>query len=413
MHDNLKAQKESVSPGQGPGAGRRGEGDGSTFRSQLGLILFLTAIFFLNFLSRIVFAPLMPGIETDLGLAHAEAASLFLLIGVGYFVALLGSGFVSCRLTHRGTIILSALAMGGVLMGISLSSGLWTIRISLLVLGMAAGLYLPSGIATLTSVIQAQHWGKAIAIHELAPNMSFVAAPLLAEALLLWVSWRGVVLFLGICSLLVGLVFTRFGGGARFGGEAPGFISVKALLSEPSFWIMALLFSIGISATLGIYTMLPLYLVTEHGLHRNWANTLIALSRISGLFMAFFAGWASDRFGPNRTISTVFFLTGLATVFLGMVPTAWIVVIVFLQPIMAVCFFPPGFAALSAITPPSARNIAVSLTVPLAFVIGGGAIPIGIGAMGDAGSFGAGIALTGGLILLGSLLSLFLKPARS
>lgn len=225
--------------------------------------------------------------------------------------------------------------------------------------------------------------------------------------------FTGVLLFLGGCSILAGVAFARFGAGGRFGGEAPGLNAIKTLISEPAFWIMALLFSIGISATLGIYTMLPLYLVAEHAFDRNWANTLIALSRISGLFMAFFAGWASDRFGPTKTITTVFVITGLATILLGQLPSSWIVLIVFLQPVMAVCFFPPGFAALSAITPPAARNIAVSLTVPFAFVIGGGIVPIGIGALGDSGSFGMGMALTGVLILLGALLSLFLKPARS
>jgi len=279
-------------------------------------------------------------------------------------------------------------------------------------LGMAAGLYLPSGIATLTSAVKVKHWGKAIAIHEMAPNLGFVAAPLLAEALLLWFTWRGVLFFLGAASVAAGLAFARFGHGGRSLGEAPGFHSIKSLLAEPSFWIMAFLFSIGISGTLGIFTMLPLYLVAEHGIERNWANTLIAVSRISGLFMAFLAGWVSDRFGPNRTISIVFLLTGLATILLGVLPTNWVMILIFLQPVIAACFFPPGFSALSAITPPDARHIAVSLTVPLAFVIGGGAIPMGIGAMGDAGSFGSGVALTGCLILLGALISLFLKSNR-
>jgi len=66
-----------------------------SFFSQLGPILFLTTIFFLNFIGRIVFAPLMPSIENDLGLDHTEAGSIFLLISLGYFISLLGSGFVS------------------------------------------------------------------------------------------------------------------------------------------------------------------------------------------------------------------------------------------------------------------------------------------------------------------------------
>ena len=75
-------------------------------------LLLLTSIFFVNFLARIVLAPLMPGIESDLEISHAEAGSLFLVISLGYFVSLLGSGFISSRLTHKRTIILSAMVLG-------------------------------------------------------------------------------------------------------------------------------------------------------------------------------------------------------------------------------------------------------------------------------------------------------------
>lgn len=380
-----------------------------SFRSQLRPLIFLTTIFFLNFISRIILAPLLPAIEEDLGLGHTESGSLFMLISIGYFVTLLGSGFLSKRITHKKTIILSAMAVGFSLLAIAPSKGLWGIRLALLLLGMSAGIYLPSGIAALTSLISTKHWGKAIAIHELAPNMSFVAAPLISEVLLVWFSWRGVLFILGCCSLLIGIAFARFGRGGEFPGQAPGFGSSKALFAEPGFWIMIILFSLSISSSLGVYAMLPLYLVAEQGMARHWANTLIALSRISGLVMALVAGWTSDHIGPRRTIGGVFLLTGIMTILLGVVSGSWIVVIVFLQPLVAVCFFPPGFAALSSIGPPSARNVAVSITISVAFILGAGAIPMGIGFIADAGSFAVGISLVGGLILLGSLLSLRLK----
>ena len=43
------------------------------------------------------------------------------------------------------------------------------------------------------------------------------------------------------------------------------------------------------------------------------------------------------------------------------------------------------------------------------FILGAGAIPAGIGLMGDAGSFSLGIGLVGVLILLGSILCLRLR----
>ena len=126
---------------------------GLTIRRGIGPLLLLTAIFFLNFFSRIVNAPLMPEIEADLGISHRSAGSLFFMISSGYFVALIGSGWVAARLTHRKTIILSTGVLGLALALTAFSDSLGSIRMTLLVVGLAAGLYLPSGVATLTDLI--------------------------------------------------------------------------------------------------------------------------------------------------------------------------------------------------------------------------------------------------------------------
>jgi len=372
-------------------------------------ILLLASIFLLNFLGRVILAPLLPTIERDLGVGHAEAGSLFLFISVGYFISLLASGFVASRLMHYRTIILSASAIGLALVAISLSDSQPGVLVGLVLVGLSAGLYLPSGISTLTSLVGPNQWGKALAVHELAPNLGFVLAPLISEALLKWFSWRGILAVMGVASIAAGVAFARFGKGGRFPGAAPSIASLQDILAKPAFWIMTILFSLGITGSLGIYAMLPLYLVAERGLDQYSANVLVAVSRISGLAMAFLAGWATDRFGAKKIMAAVFLLTGSMTVLLGLTKGYWLVIIVFLQPMLAVCFFPAGFAALSCIGPASSRNVAVSLAIPLAFLIGAGTIPAGIGIMGDFAHFAMGFGLAGGLILVGFVLTITLK----
>ena len=375
----------------------------SSFRSQIPPLLCLALIFFLNFLSRVVLAPLLLTIERNLNIGHGEAGSLFLFISLGYFPALFGSGFVSSRLTHRRTIILSSVAVGLSLFAISLSYTLWAIRSGLILLGLSAGLYLPSGIAVITDMVSPKNLGKAIAVHELAPNVGLLGAPLVVEGLMIWFSWRGVIAVLGGAALCAGVVFVRLGKGGEFFGETPNTRTLPVLLTLPSLWIMMALFSMGIGATLGIFAMLPLYLVAERGLARGWANTLVALSRIPGPGVAFLGGWATDRLGPRRALGGVFLTTGMATVLLGIVREEWLIPVLFLQPVFAVCFFPAGFAALSKIGPPKVRNVAVSLTIAVAFLIGGGGIPSGIGIMAEEGFFSVGIMLVGAL-LIGSII---------
>jgi NNP family nitrate/nitrite transporter-like MFS transporter len=99
----------------------------------------------------------------------------------------------------------------------------------------------------------------------------------------------------------------------------------------------------------------------------------------------------------------------ILSILLGALPGSWVILMIFLQPVIAVCFFPPGFSVLSSIGPPGLRNVAVSLTIPVAFIVGGGAIPALIGYMGDTASFASGITLVGVLILMGVMLSPYLK----
>jgi NNP family nitrate/nitrite transporter-like MFS transporter len=382
---------------------------GNSFLNQLGPLLILTSIFFINFVSRIVLAPLIPRIETDLNLTHADAGTLFFMISLGYFITLIGSGFVSSRFTHKRTIIISNTALGFALIGTAFCGGAWTMRLGLFSLGMAAGLYLPSGIATLMSIISFRHWGKALAIHEMAPNLSFVAAPLICEAVLVWFSWRTAFLLIGFVALIMIPVFVGHSRGGEFMGEAPSFVSFRQLFGNLSVWIMVLLFSLGVISTMGIYTMLPLYLVTDHAIDRNLANTLIALSRIASVVMAFVGGWATDRIGPRQTLRIVLLLTGLITLLLGIAPRSLILYTVFFQPLVAVCFFPAGFAAMSLVVSTKLRSIAVSLIIPLAIVIGSGLAPVFIGWIGDMGSFAIGITVCGGLITAGSISTGLLK----
>jgi NNP family nitrate/nitrite transporter-like MFS transporter len=391
------------------GGGQKQTDPHPTLGARLIPLLLLTSIFFVNFLARIVLAPLMPDVESDLNISHAEAGSLFLAISLGYFISLLSSGFISSRLTHKQTILSSALALGLTMISTSFCTGLWLMRLGVFLLGVAAGPYLPSAIATLTTLFDSRHWGRAIAIHELAPNLGFVLAPLICELVMYWYSWRTVFRVIGVMALFLSIVFSRFARGGEFHGEPVGYTAFRKILSQPAFWVMVVLFSLGISSTLGIYSMLSLFLVTEHGMELNWANTLIALSRVASLAVTLAGGWATDRFGPRHVLRIVFLLSGLMTVFIGMASTDWVTVAVFLQPVMAVCFFPAGLAALSMVSSSRDRNLAVSLTVPMAFIVGGGATPTFVGYMGDVHSFGSGIALVGGAIMMGAFISGYLK----
>jgi NNP family nitrate/nitrite transporter-like MFS transporter len=381
----------------------------SAFGAQLGPLYFLVVIFLLNFVSRIILSPLLPTIERELAISHSQAGFLFFLTSGGYLVGLLSSGLLASRTKHRVAIVVSSAGVGIAMLTVAFAASLGVMRCGLFGVGFAAGLYMPSAIATITSLVDRAHWGKAIAVHELAPNLAFFISPFIAELFLKWASWRSALGILGALSILASVSFARFGRGGDFPGESPLSSAFGTLVRTPTFWLMIILFGRGESSTVGVYAMLPLYLVTERAFEPTWANTILAFSRSHGPILGLLGGWASDKLGAGRTIVISLGFTGVMTLLLGLLSEAGLSVAVLFQPLVAVWFFPAAFAAIAMITPPNARNLAVSFSVPFGFLIGGGVIPTFIGAMGDAGSFATGFTLTGVLISAGALMALLLR----
>ncbi len=368
-------------------------------------ILFLASIFYLNFIARIIFAPLLPTIEKGLSISHTEAGSFFFFISFGYFSGLLLSGFISKKITHQSLIGLSAVLIGGILLLLATLTSFREIAACLVLIGFVAGQYLPSGIATITHLVSSKNWGKAFSVHEWAPNLAFITAPLLSELFLRWMTWQHVFYVIGSFSLFFGILYLKVGKGGRFHGHAPNLRTLRILFRTRGFWVMIFLFGMGMGGSLGVYTMLPLYLVSGRGFDQAWVNTIVGLSRVSGLFMTLVSGWLTDKIGPRKAIGIILAASGTVTIFLGIIKRPLLLPLVFLQPLFATCFFPAGFAALARITSHEMQNITVSFTIPFSFLIGGGAIPTFIGFTGDLGAFGAGISIVGA-VTVGSILLL-------
>jgi NNP family nitrate/nitrite transporter-like MFS transporter len=239
-------------------------------------------------------------------------------------------------------------------------------------------------------------------VQQVAPPLSLVAGPLLAVGLLTVFSWRWTLVWVGVFAALVGIAFAIFGRFAGFPSDPPSVSLIKPVVQQRSLWVLVFLFALGMGAQVGIFTMLPLYLTVQRGLSSTTANTLLGLSNISPLAMAFFSGWVTDRIGEKRTIFLFLLLTGAVTVMLGSFSGTWLKVMVFLLPALAVCFFPPAFSALSRIVQPNMRSMAAALAPPIAFLFGGGLLPTGLGYVGQRYSFGVGIMITGIVVAVGS-----------
>jgi len=383
-----------------------------SFRDKMGLTVILAWLFYLGFVSRVLFAPLMPKIEKDLGIGHGEAGVLFLMLSLGYLLAPICSGFISSKINHLGTLKFSAFLVAAALIPCSFIQSMWGLGFWLMVVGFAGSMHLPSAITTITAEIQKSDWGKGLSVHQCAPPLSFISAPLIAAFLLRWFSWREIVLIWAVLAFVSALLYGMLGKGGEFSGQPANIQNVKTIVSKSSFWGMVALFALAMSGNAGIFAILPLYFVTERGFDLGWANTLIGLSQLSGIVMIFFAGWITDRFGQKRIIALSLFLTGIMTVLISCTEGWLLVFVLFVQPAVLTAFFPAGFAAMSRIAPPSLRSVTSALGPPLAFLLGGGVTPMLLGYCAESYTFSTGILLAGCCILIGSVLIYFVKLGK-
>ena len=383
-----------------------------SFRMQLVPIFFLVGIGFMNVLSRGIFSPLLLTIEADLHLSLTQASSFFMLISAGFSLAMFFSGFLSSKMTHRLVIVFSGVLCGVSLIAVSFSTSLLGIRISLFFLGMGAGLYLPSGIATVNSLVVPRDLGKALASHELGPTIAFAAGPLLIGLLLGYSSWRSILILIGLTNLMMAFLFAFWGRGGDFAGLKPNLKSLKPILAHSNFWIMAALFGMVVGGEQGVYALLPTYLVSEKGLEYESANTIFGLSRISVIFTTVISGFFVDRFGVKKTMLVVLIGAGILTAFLGLASGAGLLIVIFMQPVMVTCFFPAGFVALSRIGSKQLTNVIVAMIIPISYLFGAGVVPSLLGFLGENGNFAIGFNFLGIMVLLSTVLLLFLKLKR-
>jgi NNP family nitrate/nitrite transporter-like MFS transporter len=259
--------------------------------------------------------------------------------------------------------------------------------------------------------IQHKHWGKAISIHEIGYNSSFIFSTLFTAVLLHIFSWRNIITLIGIFSIIMGILFVLFGKGGRFPGNPPNFKNLRRIITNRSFWIFVILFSLSAGASLGVFSILPTYLVSEHGMNYRMVNMTISISRAASLPFIFIAGYLFDIMNFQLLFGSIIFLTGILTIFLGLTQNDLLIFMIFLQPMIITCFFPIALAFFAKIVPKDLYNVAISVMIPISYFFGGGLVPLLLGLMGEYHSFASGIVIFGSTILGSTFLIFSISPS--
>jgi NNP family nitrate/nitrite transporter-like MFS transporter len=164
----------------------------------------------------------------------------------------------------------------------------------------------------------------------------------------------------------------------------------------------------GAGASIGLYSIIPTYLVFERGLDQELVNTIVGVSRISGLIVLLFSGYLVDRFGAKKIVSAVVLATGIATAAIWARSRVILLVAVFVQPLLIASFFPAVLTAAARIAPRKFQNLTISLILPIGYGFGGGILPVLLGWLGDNATFALGFLVYGLILIAGSALPFLL-----
>ena len=367
-------------------------------------MLLLTVIFFVQFLIRLLAGPLLPAIENDLSLSHSQSGICILLIGMGIFFSQLVAPFLAAKLGFRRCITLSLFGASIAAIIIGLSRSIWSLDAGYICLGFTAGLYAPSGISLIMVLVDHRDWGKAMGIHEIAPNLALIFAPVLATATVGLGSWRQGYLYLSIILAILWVFHMMWGTDSIERPTPPDLGILKRLMVKSSFWKTSALLSLAVGIETGVYSMTPLFFVNERDFSLVDANHLLSMSRIPSLLMVILSGWLTDRFSASKMVRISFALTGLSVFLLGVCPSSWLELMLYFQAAFSACLFPPLLSIISKITTSTNRALLLSLTLAIAPVLGGGIFPALIAIVGEYGTFSSGFMCAGLLSITGILM---------
>lgn len=373
----------------------------------LFFLLFLWLLWFLNFSVRIVLSPILPVIEDEFMVSHAQASSVFIFLSVGYGISVLVSGFLSGRFGYKRSIVLSLVLLSLTTFLIPFAHTFVLLYVFAFVLGFAVGTYIPSVIPLITEYYSEKNWGKAISIHDTGASISILTTPFVAIALLALVPWRGIFVVFACIFLVCAIVLCFVCSEVKI--DNPPRAMFREILRMRSLWIMAVLFAFGVGANLGIYSIIPLYLTKELRLSIDYANTILGISRLGSVGVAVSCGFLVDRFSLRKIMFPMMAVAGAFTILMGLVSVRYTGVVLFLQAVFITGFFPVGLVAIAKIFNREMRGLATGMILAVSMVFGSGIMPYLLGVSGDLGSFRLGIVILGVLVTLSSGLIFRLK----
>lgn len=370
-------------------------------------------LWYLNFSTRTIFSPILPLIEDNLLLSHGKAGGLFISLSFGYSLSLLAVGRLTLTWGYKRLVAIGFLGAGLVFIGFQFLETYLSFHLLFFLLGICTGTYIPCILPIITETYDSRNWGKAIGFHDSAASFSIFTIPILMAYGLQFFSYKILLLLLGLLAILFPFFFWKVSLEPKKEPLRKG-EGYTDLFKRRTIWIMILLWILSSGSSVGVYSVLPLYLIKERGVEFELANTLLGISRAGGMAIPILIGFLVDRYGYRTILFLSLFLTGLSTIGLSIAKDLRIVFIfLVLQAFLSLGFFPVALATVSKLASLSSRSMMLGVIMSVGVGFGMGFTPFLLGWTADHFNFRIGIFCLGMLTAFSSFSIPLLKEEKS
>jgi predicted MFS family arabinose efflux permease len=278
---------------------------------------------------------LLPTLFGDLQRAfHVSLLDVLAVSNLMYLVfglAAIPAGYLADRVGSRTMLIVSAGGCGLALTLVASAQTFGLLGAALVLLGLSAGIYHPSGLSLLSRGVVSGERGRAIGIHGVGGNFGEALAPFWAGLFASQLGgWRWAFASAALLSLAcMALALTLPAAAPAHDHRRPS--PAGAARSLASFWksrrmrwLLLATFAGGFVYR-GVFTFLPLHLSNTAG-GTLGASSLMSLVLLAGIFAQRFGGELADRLPRERLFLTEVALLAPVLVLLGLTSGVGLVV---------------------------------------------------------------------------------------
>ena len=356
----------------------------------------------MNFSTRVLFSSYFPLIEEEIGLTHGQIGTFLLALGTGYSMMLLISGGVSGKAGYRNTIVGFMLVAGLTLLLMPSIKSFEALTVSFFILGLSLGAYLPAAIPLLTST--SKKLGSTIGIHDSGAPIAMIAMPVIAGALLSKFHWSFMIRVIGV--IVITTAITLFAVAENIRGSRTGLRQYLSVISSPVTHFFSALWILMAFCGAGLFSIMPLYLVSERGIPLEQALYILGFARIGGLSTPV-VGILSDKLGYRRFLSLSVSLTGISTLAIPLANKDILTFVLFVQAAVTSFFFPMAFVEITRSVDKDIQSSTIGFVLFMGTLFGLGVLPKVLVEVADKWNFSTGIISTGIIVTLLSVLTLF------